>query len=275
MPTTVKACWKSAEENSGGGGEGGGAASFATFSFRANPQCSIGLRYKHPLEWTCSWDSASRQATVKRPTGSSISFRAAAGSADAPVSGGSRKLNYRVRLLNQDKSPCTDGNPIYLDMVQSNGSTLRFSASTGKVVSLISSSGVETTAEAYAAKLQVNRHPSTGAIQSIWSQSQGLLQAVPEGNKLTLEWYSPSQVNKTARSVTASGTPYKTVSYENTLKDGAPVMLITEQRQGMAAFHTERKVEGNNVTITQGEGDERIVRRIERNFAARGQVGDD
>ncbi|QWO94435.1 hypothetical protein J5W76_05480 [Akkermansia muciniphila] len=258
-------------ENSGGGGEGGGAATFATFSFRANPQCSIGLRYKHPLEWTCSWDSASRQATVKRPTGSSISFRAAAGSADAPVSGGSRKLNYRVRLLNQDKSPCTDGNPIYLDMVQSNGSTLRFSASTGKVVSLISSSGVETTAEAYAAKLQVNRHPSTGAIQSIWSQSQGLLQAVPEGNKLTLEWYSPSQVNKTARSVTASGTPYKTVSYENTLKDGAPVMLITEQRQGMAAFHTERKVEGNNVTITQGEGDERIVRRIERNFLPGGK----
>ncbi|WP_193559413.1 hypothetical protein, partial [Akkermansia sp. BIOML-A30] len=84
-------------ENSGGGDEGGGAASF---SFRANPQCSIGLRYKHPLEWTCSWDSASRQATVKRPTGSSISFRADAGSADAPVSGGSRKLNYRVRLLN-------------------------------------------------------------------------------------------------------------------------------------------------------------------------------
>ncbi|WP_295874468.1 RHS repeat-associated core domain-containing protein [uncultured Akkermansia sp.] len=250
-------------ENSGGGGEGGGAASF---SFRANPQCSIGLRYKHPLEWTCSWDSASRQATVKRPTGSSISFRADAGSADAPVSGGSRKLNYRVRLLNQDKSPCTDGNPIYLDMVQSNGSTLRFSASTGKVVSLISSSGVETTAEAYAAKLQVNRHPSTGAIQSIWSQSQGLLQAVPEGNKLTLEWYSPSQVNKTARSVAASGTPYKTVSYENTVKDGEPVMLITEQRQGMPAFRTERKVEGNNVTITQGEGDERIVRRIERNF---------
>ena len=257
--------------NSGGGGEGGGATTFATFSFRANPECSIGLRYKHPLEWTCDWDSASRQATVKRPTGSSISFHAAAGSADAPVSGGSRKLNYRVRLLNQDKSPCTEGDPAYLDMVQSNGSTLRFSASTGKVVSLISSSGVETTAEAYAAKLQVNRHPSTGAIQSIWSQPQGLLQAVPEGNKLTLEWYSPSQVNKTARSVAASGTPYKTVSYENTVKDGAPVMLITEQRQGMPAFRTERKVEGNNVTITQGEGDERIVRRIERNFLPGGK----
>ena len=38
------------------------------------------------------------------------------------------------------------------------------------------------------AKLQVNRHPSTGAIsQSIWSQSQGLLQAVPgESSKPTL-----------------------------------------------------------------------------------------
>ncbi len=39
----------------------------------------------------------------------------------------------------------------------------------------------------------------------------------------------------------------------------------------MAAFHTERKVEGNNVTITQGEGDERIVRRIERNFLPGGK----
>ncbi|KXU54760.1 hypothetical protein HMPREF3039_01053, partial [Akkermansia sp. KLE1798] len=58
---------------------------------------------------------------------------------------------------------------------------------------------------------------------------------------------------------------------ENTVKDGAPVMLITEQRQGMPAFRTERKVEGNNVTITQGEGDERIVRRIERNFLPGGK----
>ena len=80
-----------------------------------NPPYSVGLRYKH-LEWTCSGTPLPLQATVKRPTGSSISFHAAA-ERRRSVSGGSRKLNYRVRLLNQDKSPCTDGNPIYLDIV--------------------------------------------------------------------------------------------------------------------------------------------------------------
>jgi len=47
-------------------------------------------------------------------------------------------LNYKVQKLNADKSPCTGGSPAYLDMVQSNGRTLRFSATTGKVVSMVS-----------------------------------------------------------------------------------------------------------------------------------------
>ena len=56
---------------------------------------------------------------------------------------------------------------------------------------------VETTAEDYSRQMKVNRHPSTGAIQSIWSKAQGLLQAVGEGNRLTLEWYAPGPVSYT------------------------------------------------------------------------------
>ena len=174
-------------------------------------------------------------------------------------------MNYKVQKLNADKFPCTGGSPAYLDMVQSNGRTLRFSATTGKVVSMVSASGVETTAEDYSRQMKVNRHPSTGAIQSIWSKSRGLLQAVGEGNRLTLEWYAPGQVSKNARGFAGTGTPYKTVSYELSDDQGVQVMDIAEQREGMPVFRTQRRTEGNKVTTIQGEGDERIVRTIERN----------
>ncbi|MHA3691458.1 RHS repeat domain-containing protein [Akkermansia sp. AKK6] len=174
-------------------------------------------------------------------------------------------MNYKVQKLNADKSPCTGGSPAYLDMVQSNGRTLRFSVATGKVVSLVSASGVETTTEAYSRQMKVNRHPSTGAIQSIWSKSHGLLQAVGEGNKLTLEWYAPGQVQKNARGFAGTGTPYKTVSYELSDDQGVQVMDIAEQREGMPVFRTQRRTEGNKVTTIQGEEDERTVRTIEKN----------
>ena len=247
-----------------GGGGGNNSPVPRTLAEPSSP-CPITLRYKHPLEWTASCNPETGQISVKRPTGSSISFQSSDGHAEASVSGSSRKLNYKVQKLNADKSPCTSGSPAYLDMVQSNGRTLRFSAATGKVVSLVSASGVETTAEAYYRQMKVNRHPSTGAIQSIWSKSQGLLQAVGEGNRLTLEWYAPGQVSKNARGFAGTGTPYKTVSYELSDDQGVQVMDIAEQREGMPVFRTQRRTEGNKVTTIQGEGDERTVRTVEKN----------
>ena len=247
-----------------GGGGGNNSPVPRTLAEPSSP-CPITLRYKHPLEWTASCNPETGQISVKRPTGSSISFQSSDGHAEASVSGSSRKLNYKVQKLNADKSPCTSGSPAYLDMVQSNGRTLRFSAATGKVVSMVSASGVETTAEDYSRQMKVNRHPSTGAIESIWSKSRGLLQAVGEGNRLTLEWYAPGQVSKNARGFAGTGTPYKTVSYELSDDQGVQVMDIAEQREGMPVFRTQRRTEGNKVTTIQGEGDERIVRTIERN----------
>ncbi|MCL6656436.1 sugar-binding protein [Akkermansia sp. Marseille-P6666] len=252
------------EGDSGGGSEGGNPTLLRTLA-EPSALSSITLRYKHPLEWSASCNPETGQISVKRPTGSSISFQSSDGHAGASVSGSSRKLNYKVRKLNADKSPCTGGSPAYLDMVQSNGRTLRFSAATGKVVSMVSASGVETTAEAYSRQMKVNRHPSTGAIQSIWSKSRGLLQAVPEGNRLTLEWYAPGQVSKNARGFAGTGTPYKTVSYELSDDQGVQVMDIAEQREGMPVFRTQRRTEGNKVTTIQGEGDERTVRTVEKN----------
>ena len=258
------------EGDSGGGSEGGNPTLSRTLAEPSAPS-SITLRYKHPLEWTASCNPETGQISVKRPTGSSISFQSSDGHAEASVSGSSRKLNYKVQKLNADKSPCTSGSPAYLDMVQSNGRTLRFSAATGKVVSMVSASGVETTAEDYSRQMKVNRHPSTGAIQSIWSKSQGLLQAVGEGNRLTLEWYDPGQVSKNARGFAGTGTPYKTVSYELSSDQGVQVMDIAEQREGMPVFRTQRRTEGNKVTTIQGEGDERTVRTVEKNVLPGGK----
>ena len=258
------------EGDSEGGSGGGNPPLLRTLAEPSSP-CPITLRYKHPLEWTASCNPETGQISVKRPTGSSISFQSSDGHAEASVSGSSRKLNYKVQKLNADKSPCTSGSPAYLDMVQSNGRTLRFSAATGKVVSMVSASGVETTAEDYSRQMKVNRHPSTGAIQSIWSKSQGLLQAVGEGNRLTLEWYDPGQVSKNARGFAGTGTPYKTVSYELSSDQGVQVMDIAEQREGMPVFRTQRRTEGNKVTTIQGEGDERTVRTVEKNVLPGGK----
>ena len=66
-------------------------------------------------------------------------FQGEAGSSDASPVGSSRKLDYRVRLLNQDLTPNQQGMPSYMDMTLPSGMILRFSSSTGEVVSVTSS----------------------------------------------------------------------------------------------------------------------------------------
>ncbi len=110
------------------------------------------MRYNHPMAWTASFSQDERRVTVKRPSGSHIYFKAETGSSDASPIGSSRKLDYRVRLLNQDLTPNQQGMPSYMDMTLPSGMSLRFSAATGEVVSVTSSSGHVMTAEEYARK---------------------------------------------------------------------------------------------------------------------------
>lgn len=232
-------------------------------TLRSNSRPS--MRYNHPMAWTASFSEDERSVTVKRPSGSHIYFKAQQGSYDASPIGSSRKLDYRVQLLNEDLTPNIQGSPAYMDMALPSGMILRFSSSTGEVVSVTSSSGHVMTAEEYARKVQVAYNPD-GSLSSVYSQAQGLMRSIPGNNSLILEWYAPGNVSASNnKEFTVTGEPYKTAVYRTSMEDGVKVTYITNQRAGQEPRVIERREEGNKISIIKGEGDERIVRTIERN----------
>ena len=217
------------------------------------------------MAWSASFSADERRVTVKRPSGSHLYFKANEGSSDASPIGSSRKSDYRVRLLNEDLTPNLQGTPAFMDMVLPGGMVLRFSAATGEVVSVTSSSGHVTSAEEYFSKVQVTYHQN-GSLASVYSRAQGLMRSIPEGDRLTLEWYASGKaVPDGEGGFTVAGEPYKTAVYETSLENGVKVTHITNRRAGQEPHFIERREEGNKVTIVKGEGEERIVRTIERN----------
>ncbi|KAA3305895.1 hypothetical protein F1969_06980, partial [Akkermansia sp. BIOML-A7] len=94
-----------------------------------NSNIGPSMRYNHPMAWSASFSQEERRVTVKRPSGSHIYFKAPEGSAEASPVGSSRKLDYRVRLLNENLTPNIQGTPAYMDMVLPSGMILRFSSS--------------------------------------------------------------------------------------------------------------------------------------------------
>ena len=223
------------------------------------------MRYNHPMAWSASFSADERRVTVKRPSGSHLYFKAQEGSSDASPIGSSRKSDYRVRLLNEDLTPNLQGTPAFMDMVLPGGMVLRFSSSTGEVVSVTSFSGHVISAEEYFSKVQVTYHQN-GSLASVYSRAQGLMRSIPEGDRLTLEWYAPGKaVPDGEGGFTIAGEPCKTATYETSLENGVTVTHITNRRPGQEPHFIERREEGNKVTIVKGDGEERIVRTIERN----------
>ena len=217
------------------------------------------------MAWSASFSADERRVTVKRPSGSHLYFKAQEGSSDASPIGSSRKSDYRVRLLNEDLTPNLQGTPAFMDMVLPGGMVLRFSSSTGEVVSVTSFSGHVISAEEYFSKVQVTYHQN-GSLASVYSRAQGLMRSIAEGDRLTLEWYAPGKaVPDGEGGFTVAGEPYKTAVYETSLENGVKVTHITNRRAGQEPHFIERREEGNKVTIVKGEGEERIVRTIERN----------
>lgn len=226
---------------------------------------SFSMRYNHPMAWRASFSEDERRVTVKRPSGSHLYFKAQEGSSDAAPIGSSRKSNYRIRLLNEDLTPNTQGASAFMDMALPGGMLLRFSSSSGEVVSVTSSSGHVVSAEQYFNKVQVTYHQN-GSLASVYSRAQGLMRSIPEANRLTLEWFAPNTAAPDGQGgVTITGEPYKTAVYETSLENGVKVTHITNRRAGQQPHVIERREEGNKVTIIKGEGDERIVRTIEKN----------
>ena len=223
------------------------------------------MRYNHPMAWSASFSADERRVTVRRPSGSHLYFKAKEGSSDASPIGSSRKVNYRVRLLHEDLTPSMQGTPAFMDMALPGGMVLRFSSSTGEVVSVTSSSGNVMSAEEYFSKVQVACNEN-GSLASVYSRAQGLMRSIPEGDRLTLEWFAPNNAAPDGEDgFTVTGEPYKTAIYETSLENGIKVTHITNRRAGQEPHFIERREEGNKVTVIKGEGDERIVRTIERN----------
>ena len=217
------------------------------------------------MAWSASFSADERRVTVRRPSGSHLYFKAKEGSSDASPIGSSRKVNYRVRLLHEDLTPSTQGAPAFMDMALPGGMVLRFSAATGEVVSVTSSSGNVMSAEEYFSKVQVACNEN-GSLNSVYSRAQGLMRSIPEGDRLTLEWFAPNNaVPDGEGGFTVTGEPYKTAVYETSLENGVKVTHITNRRAGQEPHFIERREEGNKVTIIKGEGEERIGRTIEKN----------
>ena len=121
------------------------------------------------------------------------------------------------------------------------------------------------TAEEYARKVQVAYNPD-GSLNSVYSRAQGLMRSIPGNNSLALEWYAPGNVSASHDGeFVVTGEPYKTAVYRTSMEDGVKVTYITNQRAGQEPRVIERREEGNKISIIKGEGDERIVRTIERN----------
>ena len=218
------------------------------------------------MEWTASFDAFSRQVTIFKASGRCLYYKAAPQSDRAERQGISRRDTSLVQLLNSDLTPCTNDNPAYLCQVMADGSKRRFSAETGKVVSTTTSSGAVVTADEYAERLQVTRD-TDGEVTSIWSSTQGLFLLERSFNKLVINHYPANQVTGDARTGrSASGTPFKTYSYECWQDGSAKMMKIINQRAGQPATQVLRRVEDGLVTVTTGEGDDRIIKTFARNY---------
>lgn len=233
--------------------------------------CGIPFRYDSPMEWTMTYHDQAREAVIKRPSGRCQYYKAAAGSATGERQGMTRRDGSLAHYLNRDLTPCTEEIPAYVKVVRADGSAQQFSVATGKVVEVTTKTGATMSAEAYANSVQVTRD-SAGEVTSVWSLTQGLLQLTRSTGHLDIEWYAPKQVSGNAQSGwITQGDPVKTYSYTCRYDGAVKVMDIINQQNGQTTLCIERRIEGNNVTIIEGEGDERIVTIYERNYLPDGK----
>lgn len=233
--------------------------------------CGIPFRYDSPMEWTMTYHDQAREAVIKRPSGRCQYYKAAAGSATGERQGMTRRDGSLAQYLNRDLTPCTEGMPAYVKVVRADGSAQQFSVATGKVVEVTTKTGATMSAEAYANSVQVTRD-SAGEVTSVWSLTQGLLQLTRSTGHLDIEWYAPKQVSGNAQSGwITQGDPVKTYSYTCRYDGAVKVMDIINQQNGQTTLCIERRIKENNVTIIEGEGDERIVTTYERNYLPDGK----
>ena len=239
---------------------------FAKGRSATNAQACGKLKYVSPWEWTARYNAASRLVIVSPPVGSSIYFTVTDGSFAAYPSGTSKKRRYRVQLLSADGvTPCTNDDPVYLSMVDEDGSKIKFSVASGQVVSMTSATGKVMTRENYEQNNTIIRD-NEGNLTAFYCATEGLMttQTNLDGS-YGMAWYAPDKVQMVDGTPVGMGEPYKTVMYQVEYTEAGKTVTITRQAAGRPA-HVETRVEnGNTVTFYKGTGDDTIIRTIETN----------
>ena len=239
---------------------------FAKGRSATNAQACGKLKYVSPWEWTARYNAASRLVIVSPPVGSSIYFTVTDGSFAAYPSGTSRKRRYRVQLLSADGvTPCTNDDPVYLSMVDEDGSKIKFSVASGQVVSMTSATGKVMTRENYEQNNTIIRDDE-GNLTAFYCATEGLMttQTNLDGS-YGMAWYAPDKVQMVDGTPVGMGEPYKTVMYQVEYTEAGKTVTITRQAAGRPA-HVETRVENSNtVTFYKGTGDDTIIRTIETN----------
>lgn len=244
-----------------GGSAGGGNQSRAAQAALAEGASLFPIRvaYSTPMEMQASYDSSSRALRLLLPSGGVMHFTGSPGSAILERASITRRGSALGQLLNADMTPCTTGVPAFARIVQGDGSAQTMSLATGAVHSMTTKTGALIPKGSYDSRVQVVKN-SLGEITRISSASDGVLEFSRTAARLTIAHY-PLARNARAGSRAA---PSKTYAYE--WDSAASQMTITTQEAGHAPLVKSRRIEGNKVIITQGEGDERILTTFERNF---------
>ncbi len=230
------------------------------------------LKLRSPWVWKAHMQG--ELIIIEPPVGTAIYFNVVKGSNIAIPAGTSRKRNMRIQLQKTDGTPCTlEENPTYLKLAEESGRKVRFNAETGEVVSMTSPDGKVVTSSRYEQSTK-RFYDDEGNLQAAWSSAEGLMNSYhTDDGHLVMEWYSPENVVAKGSHFIGRNTPYRTVSYlAQKYPDGATVVTITRQQEGLPAHKVVRVEHGNLVTITKGEGEEAVVRTYDRNSMGNGRV---
>ncbi len=220
------------------------------------------LKSLSPFAWTASVDSSNGDIYLTTPKEQVLRFcREANTNALHPV-GSTAIAGFQLEQANEDT----------LILHDDGGQKLTFSISSGKVTAYTDANGCITTAEDIANQAIVE-HDVDGNIKSVYSAISGYTSIVTEADgSVLVSWFAPEQVTVLADStIVTSGEPYNTARYTVQETETGRIVTVTRQQKGMTPHVITRTEEAGRVTITNGLGDEAIVRVYEQNINTDGQ----
>ncbi|MBE6417975.1 MAG: RHS repeat protein, partial [Akkermansiaceae bacterium] len=220
------------------------------------------LKSLSPFAWTASVDSSNGDIYLTTPKEQVLRFcREANTNALHPV-GSTAIAGFQLEQANEDT----------LILHDDGGQKLTFSISSGKVTAYTDANGCITTAEDIANQAIVE-HDVDGNIKSVYSAISGYTSIVTEADgSVLVSWFAPEQVTVLADStMVTSGEPYKTARYAVQETETGRIVTMTRQQKGMSPHIITRTEEPGRITITNGLGNEAIVRVYEQNINTDGQ----